>query len=89
VDNPVNRSAAPLSEESLAAAEAELGLTLPAAYRDFLLQHNGGVARRDRAPAHRRRRGPARALQFQRPRHVGGGAGEPWRARRLDDAGRR
>jgi ankyrin repeat protein len=46
VENPIRRSAAPLSEADVAAAEADLGLRLPEAYRDFLLEHNGGLARR-------------------------------------------
>jgi ankyrin repeat protein len=46
LDNPIRRSAAPVTETAVADVEAELGLHLPEAYRAFLLAHNGGVARR-------------------------------------------
>jgi ankyrin repeat protein len=46
LENPIRRSASPLDETDIAAAEAEIGLRLPDAYRAFLLEHNGGVARR-------------------------------------------
>jgi ankyrin repeat protein/cell wall assembly regulator SMI1 len=46
MDNPIRRSAASLSEEDIAAAEAAIGLRFPKEYRAFLMQHNGGMARR-------------------------------------------
>lgn len=47
MNNPIRRSAAPLTEEAIRAAEVQLGLMFPADYREFLLQHNGGYAQRD------------------------------------------
>jgi ankyrin repeat protein/cell wall assembly regulator SMI1 len=46
MDNPIRRSAACLGEEDIAAAEAAIGLRFPKEYRAFLLEHNGGMARR-------------------------------------------
>jgi ankyrin repeat protein len=47
VDNPIRRSADPITPEHLDAAEEILGVRLPAEYRDFLLAHNGGYPRRN------------------------------------------
>src|SRR5688572_2987530 len=44
--NPIRRSAAPISDADLAMVEHRLGLALPADYRQFLLEHNGGVPKR-------------------------------------------
>jgi ankyrin repeat protein len=46
VHNPIRCSCTPLSEEQLAAVETAIGFRLPQPYREFLLQHNGGLARR-------------------------------------------
>ena len=46
MDNPIRRSAASLSEEDITAAEAAIGLHFPKEYRAFLMEHNGGMARR-------------------------------------------
>jgi ankyrin repeat protein len=46
MDNPIRRSAAPISDADLAMVEHRLGLTLPADYRQYLLEHNGGVPKR-------------------------------------------
>src|SRR5215213_8601809 len=58
MNNPIRRSAAPLDEAALAVAEEQLGLRFPDDYRAFLLQHNGGVARRV-AFSHQNRNGKA------------------------------
>ena len=47
MDNPIRRSAEPITPDHLAAAEEILGVQLPAEYRDFLLEHNGGYPRRN------------------------------------------
>lgn len=46
MDNPIRRSAAPVTEEHLDALEEHLGTPLPPDYRAFLLAHNGGVPAR-------------------------------------------
>ena len=48
MENPIRRSAAPVSDPDLVALEAKIGLCLPADYWAFLLAHNGGVPRRNR-----------------------------------------
>src|SRR4051812_3939163 len=45
MDNPIDRSAAPVVGMELDALEVVLGLALPADYRAFLLAHNGGIPR--------------------------------------------
>ncbi|HVK12418.1 MAG TPA: ankyrin repeat domain-containing protein [Gemmataceae bacterium] len=47
MDNPIRRSADPITAKHLDAAEEILGVRLPAEYRDFLLAHNGGYPRRN------------------------------------------
>jgi ankyrin repeat protein/cell wall assembly regulator SMI1 len=46
MQNPIRRSARPVTEAEVALFERRLGLSLPAEYRAFLLAHNGGVPRR-------------------------------------------
>src|SRR5262249_45760986 len=47
VNNPIRRSAAPITEPLLDAVEAHLGVPLPPEYRALLLAHNGGVPARN------------------------------------------
>ena len=40
----------PLKEDDIVAAERQLGISLPADYRNFLLKHNGGYPEPDAFP---------------------------------------
>jgi cell wall assembly regulator SMI1 len=46
------RAREPLSEHDITQVEVQLGLSLPAGYRNFLLAHNGGRPEPDAFPIH-------------------------------------
>lgn len=48
IDIPMTTTAPPVNEKQVAELEAKAGVSLPAPYREFLLEHNGGVPGRDR-----------------------------------------